>query len=565
MKAATAAGASLPVVAFCLLVLLLPLPTAVQIGADEGFELAKATMFLHGYRSYTGFWNDQPFLHTFLVAQVLKHVSPSIFAARLVTVAFAGLLLFPLFVICERVHGPVVAGLAGLLLLASPGFVELSASCMLEIPALATAVAGLGLLMARGRGGGRLGQSEQNSLWSEPAQRGDRPRSRQRPGVRQPAAAGYRPASHRKAPGGWRSPKPGGGPRGWAGDLLAGAVFGAALQIKYIAAIYLPVAALVIGAREFGRLNGPARIEARGNERGRWTWLKSSGYGLLWRGAMPFALGLIASFALINLAIGGASLLVQFRQSWASHFAGTHSFEYGSPADHPFDWTTLLKNWDVTFPALVGVVVLVRRARQQALALLPLAWLALTLLVFGVHRPWWPYYYVHIAVPLSWCAAVGIVATVGFVREMRSRVWAIVLGLYCLCAGAWMGGRVYLQVRGIRDSPQLDSSLVLKQIARFKPFTKVMYAGDPIYSFHAGIPLPPQIGIIPVKRLWSGDMTNARLGDEMAQIKPGLILLRNDTREVPFQSLLDSDYRLVYEDADHRLYANTTVIRKANW
>ena len=56
----------------------LPLGIAVQIGADEGFELAKATLLMHGHGLYTEAWNDQPPLHTFLVVQVLKHGSPGV-------------------------------------------------------------------------------------------------------------------------------------------------------------------------------------------------------------------------------------------------------------------------------------------------------------------------------------------------------------------------------------------------------------------------------------------------------------------------------------------------------
>ena len=71
---------------FIVLQAFLPLGTAVQIGADEGFELAKATLMLHGHGLYTEAWNDQPPLHTFLVVQVLKHLSPGGLGARLVTV-----------------------------------------------------------------------------------------------------------------------------------------------------------------------------------------------------------------------------------------------------------------------------------------------------------------------------------------------------------------------------------------------------------------------------------------------------------------------------------------------
>ena len=46
--------------AFVLLQCFLPLGTAVKIGADEDFELSKATLCLKGYRLFTQIWCDQP-------------------------------------------------------------------------------------------------------------------------------------------------------------------------------------------------------------------------------------------------------------------------------------------------------------------------------------------------------------------------------------------------------------------------------------------------------------------------------------------------------------------------
>src|SRR2546426_948862 len=46
--------------AFIVLQFSIPIKTAIQIGADEGFELAKATLCLKGYQLYTEIWNDQP-------------------------------------------------------------------------------------------------------------------------------------------------------------------------------------------------------------------------------------------------------------------------------------------------------------------------------------------------------------------------------------------------------------------------------------------------------------------------------------------------------------------------
>jgi hypothetical protein len=171
---------------FVLLQCLMPLTTAIKVGADEGFEYAKATLALKGYQFYTDVWNDQPLLHTFLITQVLRHLSPSVLGPRLVTSAFALLLLGSLFLISYRLQGLLVATLATALLIASPGFMELASSCMVEVPALAPAVAALCvLLVARG-------------TWF---------------------------------------PLP---------EVLAGALFAAALQIKFIGVIYLPLAGLIL-------------------------------------------------------------------------------------------------------------------------------------------------------------------------------------------------------------------------------------------------------------------------------------------------------------------------------
>src|SRR5271157_2180658 len=90
---------------FVLLHCLLPLRTTIQIGADEGFELAKATLCLKGHKLYSELWNDQPPLHTFLITQVLKHLSPSILGPRVLTSAFSAALLASIFVIAPRCTG----------------------------------------------------------------------------------------------------------------------------------------------------------------------------------------------------------------------------------------------------------------------------------------------------------------------------------------------------------------------------------------------------------------------------------------------------------------------------
>jgi hypothetical protein len=282
--------------------LLLPLGTAVKIGADEHFELSKVTLCAHNYRLYRDIWDDQPPLLTSILSQLVRHISPRILGPRLLSVCLGLVLLSAFFLLVARLHGVLVAALATAMLIASPGFIELSASCMQEVPALAPIVAAFWVLAAM-------------------------PRDK------------------------WQT-----------GQLLAGALIGLGCQLKLTGAAYLPLAVLVIS------------MERR--QRAQACQATLSGSVLLFATAAAVFLGLNC--------LTGNPLLLQLHQSWAAHFSSAQSFEYGSPAHHPFVWTVLAKNWDTTLPALAGVFVLLPSMRRAPALhhLLPLAWLASTLLVF---------------------------------------------------------------------------------------------------------------------------------------------------------------------------------------
>lgn len=478
---------------FIALQCLLPLRTAVKIGADEGFELAKTTLWLKGYKLYTDVWNDQPPLHTYLMVQLVRHVTHSVLGPRVVTIVFALGLLSAVFLMALRVSGLLVAALATLWLIGSPAFVELSASVMLEIPALSLVAATLCLLMN--------------------------------------------------------------GPARWhIKEVLSGLLFAAALQIKLIGVIYLPLAALILWL--------PQNAFVVPDNSSRNSILSRAFPRDFVVSASLFGASLVVGFVLIDWFVDDGAYLRHFQQSWLSHFGAAQSFERGSAAEHTFDWSVLLKNWDATLPAAVGVVVGCRRMRQLPLAVIPGLWLVLTLAVFATHRPWWSYYYVHTAVPLSWCAGVGLVGLIRWRPVRHQRLKSVAVAIFAGAAACWLGARVYLQVVSVRESPRIYTALVLPEIERFRPFTTFLYAEESSYSFYADIPLPPQLGVVPLKRFWSGEMTAARLTEELQSVQPGLLLLNNTTQELPIQELLNTQYRLIYEDTTHRLYAHQSVLAR---
>ena len=359
--------------------------------------------------------------------------------------------------------------------------------------------------------------------------------------------------------------------------------------------ILLPLAALIVWLlHRVKALQGSAGVPPAARS-GR------DSHATLFRSLLFLGISLALSFVAIDYIIDRGAFLLHFGQSWSSHFASAKSFEYGSANDHPFDWSIFLKNWDTSVPALVGVGLLPAlyssdrmslgspslrlspprsagervpgggarahcgSAGRTVVAMVPLAWLTLTLIVFATHKPWWSYYYVHIAIPLCGCAVIGVEAAWRRIHRRRHLGLSLLLRVFAVWAVGWMGSRVYLQISGIRHSPQTYSSLVLGEIQRLKAFARFLYIDESIYSFHAGIPMPPDLAVLPLKRLWSGDLTNARVAEEMQTIKPEVILLRNDAREVPFQELIDAEYRVVYQDADHRLYTTKALAKQAGY
>jgi len=77
-----------------------PLRAANLIGADEGFQVAKATLCLTGYKLHTDIWNDQPPLYTILLTETMRDHSSTMLGPRLITSSFAVLLFGSMLVLC---------------------------------------------------------------------------------------------------------------------------------------------------------------------------------------------------------------------------------------------------------------------------------------------------------------------------------------------------------------------------------------------------------------------------------------------------------------------------------
>lgn len=110
-----------------------------EFDPDEGNNVVKALLLEHGFRFGTDIWSDQPPLYSYLLWGTFRLFGWEVAHARLLTLGLAGLLLFAVYDMVRREAGHVGASAAGLLLVCSLGFVELSVAAMLGLPAIALA------------------------------------------------------------------------------------------------------------------------------------------------------------------------------------------------------------------------------------------------------------------------------------------------------------------------------------------------------------------------------------------------------------------------------------------
>jgi len=118
----------------------MPVKPVFQFDTDEGIELIKAVLYSEGFTLYTKIWNEQPPLLTVLLSYWFDLFGKSIFAARLLILSFATLLIWSFCQTLRICLGRLPALIGTLLLSVSCNFLRLSVSVMIGLPSLALAM-----------------------------------------------------------------------------------------------------------------------------------------------------------------------------------------------------------------------------------------------------------------------------------------------------------------------------------------------------------------------------------------------------------------------------------------
>ena len=496
---------------------------------DEGFELMKSWLLERGFPLYSEIWSDQPPLHTLLLAAVFHVFGPSVAIARMVALGFAWLAFWALGELAACRQGTPAACLAMTALALAAGFTRIAASATIMLPAYALALVSIVLL---------------------------RPRSRRREEAEHSSIAAVRlltSAATGVIAGHWRL-------------LLSGACFGLAMQIKFTPVLLLPVVAWELLRRNASDTAGerPANVRVRFRGLAIWAGGAALAFGsvlalfpamtteLLWsphfspetRTAFASAPGpralhamLLADWDLVLLTAGGLMLAGCRKRAKSipnSAVGGAHppagvagcalassSGEHAHVVKTPYDFVPRGFSPRARKTAPEGGC-----APHAASEFIPPLLLLVT--AYGAHlwqRPFWGYYYLHLAVPLAWLAALTVCELARWVAEQRSR--RTLLAGFALAVAVLIPWVVRLPERMERARNDLrtyhsDARSVLVEILR-KHSGQWCFSSHPGIAFQAGVPVPPEAVVLSQKRLRLGLFANRDFIHCLETRKPGIV------------------------------------------
>jgi hypothetical protein len=331
----------------------------------------------------------------------------------------------------------------------------------------------------------------------------------------------------------------------------AGILFAVAVQVKLTALIILPALAAKIIYIWWREIYCQPDIEKP---------TPSVNSNSFW---LPPAFG-CAVFAMVFILIAAWSPDWDWSQLWKSHLAAGKTFQADEYRLEPEE---LLQSPGTLVAALLGILVLWRKRRLHEAAF-SLVLLVTVFIIHFNHRPWWYYYGIHFAIPFAllggWGAAelfqVGIrnlfsgkvVAEPVFSRENSMMLAALVI---CLWSGFELS-RGYEDTLLVSQEERSKDDEALNQIKQYRVRVKWAFTRRNILTAQAGYAIPPEITILPLKRFWTGKITDNVILETVKHYQCEILILYSDRdlKENAWNQFVKNEYVKVWSEENEFIF-----------
>ena len=123
-----------------ILIIRTPIRQIFEYDSDEGTDLMSSLLLAKGFSLYKQIWYEHPPLVPVILSYWFKLFGPSVHHGRLLILIFSGIFLWAFYQTIKNLWGSFCAFTAVVFLILSAGYLRLSVSIMIGIPALALAM-----------------------------------------------------------------------------------------------------------------------------------------------------------------------------------------------------------------------------------------------------------------------------------------------------------------------------------------------------------------------------------------------------------------------------------------
>ncbi len=319
--------------------------------------------------------------------------------------------------------------------------------------------------------------------------------------------------------------------------LLCGLLFGCALQIKLTSLMVVP-ALVVLHCQVHGVRNALRSL----------LWMLAGG-------AMAYAV-----IALLSPSFSLDSLL-------GSHIRASQSIPDARQEDVRFHFRYFSDHAALLLAAGAGLMGMLRR--RSADAVFALVFLCCGTFIAAFHRPWWEYYVIHLTIPLSILAGIGVL---GLFRQatapeasggLNGQTYKSSPAAGILCAVVALAVVFTLPsfittIQKQRMVGRLDEDAVTLGVKEYAPRARWVYTRRPWQAFFAGGSLPPEIAVLPLKRFWTGAINEPAILNCVKAYRPEVVVLGKtlEKSDPDWTTWVSKGYVLVDSTHDQELWVS---------
>ncbi|MDD5477953.1 MAG: glycosyltransferase family 39 protein [Candidatus Omnitrophica bacterium] len=296
--------------------------------------------------------------------------------------------------------------------------------------------------------------------------------------------------------------------------VLSGILLALSLQIKLITIFLIPLIILEI-----------AQIEK--------TNLKDRNHSLL-----PVTLWLGSSFMIyfaIIITFFHFNFYMLIQQLIKPHYTASKGLIPGYNQDTFLAVCNkvLFRDWDIFLLALIGIILLCREKKYRSF--FPVLWLAAALAILLNYKPVRQYYYLLLAIPASWLAAIGFSECFFAVRKKKRWMRWLILSLIILIL-LRLPFKYNGMLMDLKDKTTAEERKTVELLSGYRRSVRWIFTDMPIFAFYAGIAVPPELAVISAKRIFTKNLRPAYLITVLEKYKPEIILLgRFQNKETEMQ------------------------------